>query len=278
MCVYGALLHPKLVTSWRVDFTHRGTQLHSYSGSLQKKEPRIYLRHQRICIWVRASVPCVSSLTTQSKFHDEIRHGYGASSRYLSMCTYGVGAWGSHSACLPHRQWSQCNASLVYVYSYFGVCQISPGTIRTPRRWYRCANISVFWIRKCSHPSIVAVGHSTVKETPVDPFFFVTLGSPYDSYSTSSFFFVFCFFKFLSCRFFACACPLIVDVLSELFYIRDLHYSTYILRVQGGRCFPCLFVCALCHSSLAYFTCLEVSWISSLVVLVIHLTLEVLLL
>lgn len=62
------------------------------SGSLRKKEPRIYLRHQRICIWVRASVPCVSSLTTQSKFHDEIRHGYGASSRYLSMCTYGVGA------------------------------------------------------------------------------------------------------------------------------------------------------------------------------------------
>ena len=65
------------------------------SGRLRKKEPRIYLRHQRICIWVRASVPCVSSLTTQSKFthfDDEIRYGYCASSRYLSMCTYGVGA------------------------------------------------------------------------------------------------------------------------------------------------------------------------------------------
>lgn len=143
----------------------------SIFGSLQKKEPRVYLRHQRICIWVRASVPCVSSLTTQAGsliLMMKFGCGYGASSRYISMCTYGVGAWGNLSACLPHRQWSQCKSSLCIL--ILGMFQVSPGPIRIPRRWYWCATISVFWARKCSHHPLLQWGSQQLKGFLLTPF------------------------------------------------------------------------------------------------------------
>lgn len=158
------------------------------SGSLQKKEPRIYLRHQRICIWVRASVPCVSSLTTQSKFtRVMIKFGMGmALHQGIYLCAHlrlELEEVILHAFDIGNDR----NASLVYVFLFWGVPNFAWRNLHTKKVHIDVLPFQYFGYENAVIHPLLQWGHSTVKEIPVDPFFFVTLGSPYDSYSSSSF-------------------------------------------------------------------------------------------